>query len=86
MSNTEYTNVNNEKRVKHTHDDKHNTKHNGSWFISAEKVLKKIFKSWRGCCDVKKTLRLNFVVKNVGCCWISGRIVYTYSCSKLFMK
>jgi len=28
--NTEYTNVNNVKRVKQTHDDKHNTKQDGS--------------------------------------------------------
>jgi len=41
MSNAQFTNVNNGKQ---THDDKHNTKHNGSWFISAEKELKKIFK------------------------------------------
>jgi len=34
-----YTNVNNVKRVKQTHDGKHNTKHDGSWFISAEKEL-----------------------------------------------
>jgi len=44
MSNAQYTNVNNVKRVKQTHDDKHNTKHDGSWFISAEKELKKILK------------------------------------------
>jgi len=44
MSNAQYTNVNNFKRVKQTHDDKHNTKQDGSWFISAEKELKKIFK------------------------------------------
>jgi len=39
-----YTNVNNVKRVKQTHDGKHNTKHDGSWFISAEKELQNIFK------------------------------------------
>jgi len=47
MPNGQYTNVNNVKRVKQTHDDKHNTKHDSSWFnliISAEKELKKIFK------------------------------------------
>jgi len=44
MSNAQYTNFNNVKRDKQTHDDKHNTKHDGSWFISAEKELKKIFK------------------------------------------
>jgi len=44
MSNAQNTNVNNVKRVKQTHDDKHNTKHDGSWFISAEEELKKIFK------------------------------------------
>jgi len=36
MHNTQ--NVNNVKRVKQTHD-KHNTKHDGSWFIIAEKEL-----------------------------------------------
>jgi len=36
MSNAQYTYVNNLKRVKQTHDDKHNTKHDGSWFISAD--------------------------------------------------
>jgi len=46
MSNAQYTNVKNVKLVKQTHDDKHNTKHDGSWFISAEKELKKIFKLW----------------------------------------
>jgi len=30
--------------LKQTHDDKHNKKHDGSGFISAEKELKKIFK------------------------------------------
>jgi len=30
MSNAQYTNVNNVKRVKQAHDDKHNTKHDGS--------------------------------------------------------
>jgi len=44
MSNAQYSNVNNFKRVKQTNDNKHNTKHDGSWFISAEKELKKIFK------------------------------------------
>jgi len=38
MSNEQYTNVNNIKRVKQRHDDKNNTKHNGSWFIGAEKI------------------------------------------------
>jgi len=37
MSNAQYTNVNNFKSVKQTHDDNHNTKHDGSWFIRAEK-------------------------------------------------
>jgi len=46
MPNAQYTNVNIVKRVKQTHDDKHNTKQNGSWFISAEKELKKILKLW----------------------------------------
>jgi len=44
MSNEQYTNVNNVKRVKQTHDDKHNMKDDGNWFLSAEKELKKIFK------------------------------------------
>jgi len=44
MSNAQYTNVNNVKRVKQKHDDKHNTKHDDSLFISAQKELKKIFK------------------------------------------
>jgi len=44
MSKAQYTNVKNVKQVKQTHDDKHNTKHDGSWFISTEKELKKIFK------------------------------------------
>jgi len=44
MSNAQYTNINNVKRVKQTHDDKHITKYDGSWFKSAEKELKKIFK------------------------------------------
>jgi len=44
MSIAQYANVNNVKRVKQTRDDKHNTKHDGSWFICAEKELKKIFK------------------------------------------
>jgi len=44
MSNAQYTNVNNVKRVKQTHHDNRNTKHDGSWFISAEKELKTIFK------------------------------------------
>jgi len=39
MSNAQYTNVNNVKRVKLTHDDKHNTKHDGGWFIKAQKEL-----------------------------------------------
>jgi len=43
MTNAQYTNVNDVKRVKQTHDDKHNTKHHDSWFKSAEKELK-IFK------------------------------------------
>jgi len=43
MSSAQYTNVDNIKRVEKTHDDKHNKKHDGSWFISAEKELKKIF-------------------------------------------
>jgi len=41
MSNAQYTDV---KRVKQTRDDKHNTKHDDSRFISAEKKVKKIFK------------------------------------------
>jgi len=40
MSNAQYTNVNNVKRVKQTHDDKHNTKHDGSLFISGRKRVK----------------------------------------------
>jgi len=44
MTNAQYTNVNNVKRVKQTRYDKQKTKHDGSWFISAEKELKKIFK------------------------------------------
>jgi len=46
MSNAQHSNVNYVKRVKQTHDDIHNTKHDGSRFISAEKELKKIFKLW----------------------------------------
>jgi len=44
MSNVQYTHVNNVKRVKQTNDDKYNKRHDGSWFIIAEKDLKKIFK------------------------------------------
>jgi len=39
MSNAQYTNVNIVKRFKQTSDDEHNTKHDSSWFISAEKEL-----------------------------------------------
>jgi len=39
MSNAQYTNVNNVKRVKLMHNDKHDTKHDGSWFISADNFV-----------------------------------------------
>jgi len=44
MSNAQYTNVNNIKRVKQTHDDKHNMKQDGSWFISWFIFYKLIYK------------------------------------------